>query len=98
MSKFSQIINDTTPVLVDFYADWCQPCKVMAPELKQLKNEMGDAVKIIKIDVDRNPQLSAAYNIRSVPTLMLFKEGMMKWSGAGVVRANELKQIVKTNL
>jgi thioredoxin len=97
MSKFSQIINDNKPVLVDFYADWCQPCKVMAPELKQLKSEMGDSVKIIKVDVDRNPQLSAAYNIRSIPTLMLFKEGMVKWSGAGVIRAPQLKQVIVSN-
>jgi len=97
MSKFSQIINDSTPVLVDFYADWCQPCKIMAPQLKQLKSEMGESVKIIKIDVDKNPQISAVYNIRSVPTLMLFKQGQIKWSGAGVIPASQIKNIILAN-
>jgi thioredoxin len=97
MNKFSQIINNEKPVLVDFYADWCQPCKVMAPQLKQLKSEMGDSVKIIKVDVDKNPQISAVYNIRSVPTLMLFKQGQVKWSGAGVVPSSQLKNIILAN-
>ena len=97
MSKFSQIINDDTSVLVDLHADGCQPCKVMAPQLKQLKSEMGEAVKIIKVDVDKNPQISAVYNIRSVPTLMLFKQGKVKWSGSGVVPSSQLKNIILTN-
>ena len=94
MAKFNQIINDKTPVLVDFYADWCQPCKMMSPVLKQLKDDMGEQLRIIKIDVDKHAQLSAVYNIRSVPTLMLFKEGNVAWTGKGVVPAHQLKQIV----
>lgn len=69
----------------------------MAPQLKQLKSEMGESVKIIKIDVDKNPQISAVYNIRSVPTLMLFKQGQIKWSGAGVMQASQIKNIILAN-
>lgn len=97
MSKFSQIISDNKPVLVDFYADWCQPCKLMTPQLKQLKSEMGENVKILKIDVDKNPQISAAYNIRNVPTIMLFKQGQVKWSGSGVIPSSQLKNIILAN-
>lgn len=95
MSKFSEIINGDTPVLVDFYADWCQPCKMMAPILKQVKDSLGDKIKIIKIDTDKNPQLSERYNIRSIPTMILFKKGEQTWNNSGVMQANQLIENLK---
>ena len=92
--KFNEIINDTKPVLVDFYADWCQPCKMVAPILKQVKEQLGNKVKIIKINVDNNQSVSAKYNIRSIPTLMLFNKGQVKWTKVGVASANEIMQKV----
>ena len=97
IAKFNDIIKDNTPVLVDFYADWCQPCKMVTPILEQVKSELGDKVKIIKINVDNNQEVSAKYNIRSIPTLMLFKQGEVKWNQAGVVPAEQIKQIVLAN-
>lgn len=93
--NFNDIINDKQPVLVDFYADWCQPCQMVAPILKQVKNQLGDQVKIIKINVDNNQVVAAKYNIRSIPTLMLFKNGQTKWTKVGVASANEIMQKVK---
>ena len=97
MAKFSDIIDDNRPVLIDFYADWCQPCKMVAPILKDVKNSMGDQVRIIKIDVDKNPAISSRFNIRSVPTLMLFKNGKIKFSQAGVIPAQQIKNLVLAN-
>ena len=97
MAKFSEIIDDNKPVLVDFYADWCQPCKMVAPILEQVKRDLGNKVKIIKINVDNNPAISAKYGIRSIPTLMLFKNGKMKFSQAGVVPSEQIKNIVLAN-
>ena len=97
IAKFNDIIKDNTPVLVDFYADWCQPCKMVTPILEQVKSELGDKVKIIKINVDNNQEVSAKYNIRSIPTLMLFKQGEVKWNQAGVLPAEQIKQIVLAN-
>ena len=88
--NFQEIINDNKPVLVDFYADWCQPCKMVAPILKQVKDQLGDQVKIIKINVDTNQSVSAKYNIRSIPTLLLFKSGKIVWSKVGVASAGEI--------
>lgn len=85
MSTFSDIINQSKPVLVDFFAEWCGPCKMMSPVLKEVKAEMGDEVTILKIDVDKNQALSLQYQIRSVPTLMLFKEGEVVWKQAGAM-------------
>ena len=93
-SSFSQIINSETPVLVDFYATWCGPCKTLGPILTQVKEELGDAVKIVKIDVDKNQPLAAKYQVRGVPTMILFKNGKQVWRQSGVVQKEQLKQVI----
>ena len=95
MSAFTELINGKTPVLVDFTATWCGPCKMMSPILDQVAGEMGDVVKIIKVDVDKNPQAAAHYQVQGVPTLILFKEGKTLWRQSGVVPANQLCAIIQ---
>jgi len=96
MGNFSKIINQSKPVLVDFHAEWCGPCKMMAPILKQVKDELGDRVAIIKIDVDKNQSIAAKYQVRGVPTLIVFKNGEIKWRQSGVVQKNDLVRILQS--
>jgi thioredoxin 1 len=93
-SSFNELIKGNLPVLVDFSAEWCGPCKMMKPVLEQLKNKMGGKIKILKIDVDRNRELAIKYNIKSVPTLMLFHEGAARWSGVGVMTSEYLENVI----
>lgn len=96
--RFSNIINSNTPVLVDFYADWCQPCKHMAPILKEIKSELKETVRIIKVDVDRNPMIATQFQIRSIPTVMVFKNGEVQWTGVGLHPANEIKTVLRRHI
>ena len=92
---FNEMIQSDTPVLVDFSAEWCGPCKMMAPILKDVKLEIGDTAKIIKVDVDKNPQAAGEYQVQGVPTLILFKNGKPLWRQSGVVQKTALVSIIK---
>ncbi len=96
MSSFNEIINGATPVLVDFHAEWCGPCKMMPPELDNVKKEMGDEVRILKIDIDKNPHVANAYNVQSVPTLIIFRKGKAEWRQSGVVRSKQLISLLQS--
>ena len=98
MSKFNELINSDVPVLVDFYATWCGPCKTMSPILDEVAKQVQGKAKVIKVDVDKNQQAAAAYQVRGVPTLILFKNGKQIWKQSGVVPASELVNLINQNL
>ena len=94
MKSFNEIINSTKPVLIDFYTEWCGPCKLMSPVLKQVKVELGDAISIIKINVDNNQSLAQKQNVRGVPTFMIYKNGLQLWRQSGIISKDELIKIL----
>ncbi len=94
MDKFGEVIKSEKPVLVDFFATWCGPCKMMTPILHDVKAAMGDKVTILKIDVDKNPEVASQFQVQGVPTLIVFKKGAVQWRQSGVVQAKELQQIL----
>ena len=95
MSKFSEIVKGDKPVLIDFSAEWCQPCKMMPPILKEVKKQLGDKARILKIDVDRNPDIARKHQIQSVPTLMVFKNGQIVFRQSGVMQAGQIVQMMQ---
>ncbi|WP_295986333.1 thioredoxin [uncultured Algibacter sp.] len=95
--NFSILINTKQAVLVDFYADWCGPCKMLAPILKEVKKDLEDGIKIIKIDVDKNQHLAAKYQVRGVPTMILFKNGEQVWRQSGVLQKNDIINVIKSS-
>ena len=98
MSDFSELINQSKPTLVDFFATWCGPCKMQSPILEQVKEKVGDAANILKIDIDTNLRLAAQYNVRSVPTLILFKNGEALWRGVGLQQGDFLEAKIREHL
>lgn len=96
--RFLNVINSNKPVLVDFFADWCEPCKQMSPILKEIKSELKDSIRIIKVNVDKNPMIATEYQIRSIPTVIVFKNGEMQWKGVGLRPAFELKNILRQHI
>lgn len=93
--SFKELINSDTPVLVDFFATWCGPCKAMAPALEELSSRMGDSLKVIKVDIDKNPEAAASYRVQAVPTLILFKNGEIKWRQAGAMSLAEMEKVTE---
>ena len=98
MSAFKDIVASKTPTLIDFYADWCAPSKMMPPILKEVREKLGDSIRILKIDVDKNSELSSKLQIQGVPTLAIFKEGKMLWRQSGVIPAHQLVPLIKKYL
>jgi thioredoxin 1 len=94
-ADFNTIIQSPVPVVIDAFAEWCGPCKVQSPILREVAGELGDKVKVIKIDVDKNPELARKYSIRGVPTLMIFKNGRMKYRQAGLHSKPQLMNVLK---
>lgn len=97
MANFNELINSDKPVLIDFSAEWCGPCKMMGPILKDVSKQVGERARVLKVDVDRNPKVAAKYQIQGVPTLMVFKKGKMLWRQSGVVPAHQLVSILQKN-
>lgn len=97
-ATFQDIIQAETPVLIDFFATWCGPCKTLAPILEEVKGELGESVKIVKIDVDQNEALAGKYQVRGVPTLLLFKDGKQLWRQSGVPSKSELVSLINSHL
>lgn len=95
-SNFQKILDSDKPVLIDFHADWCGPCKMLAPILKDVKTELGENVKIIKIDVDKNQGLAAKYQVRGVPTMLLFKNGKQVWRQSGVLQKEDIIAVINS--
>ncbi|RRJ91376.1 thioredoxin [Flavobacterium macacae] len=93
--SFKNIINSETPVLIDFFATWCGPCQTLGPILKDVKETLGDQISIIKIDVDKNQILASQYNVRGVPTMILFKNGNQVWRQSGVLSKNDIVKIIQ---
>jgi len=98
MSKFNEIINSEIPVLIDFSAEWCQPCKMMPPILKDVKKQLGDKIRILKIDVDKNQALAQKHQIQSVPTMMVFKKGSIVFRKSGVLQSEQIVQVLQSFL
>ena len=98
MANFTELIKQSDLVLVDFYADWCGPCKTMSPILIEVKKHFNDKIKVLKINVDNNQNLSARLQVRGVPTLMLYKSNQQVWRQSGVVDANQLISLVNSHL
>jgi thioredoxin 1 len=97
-ANFNKLVNADIPVLVDFYADWCGPCKMQAPILREVAREIGEKAKIVKIDVDKNQEIASRYQVRGVPTLILFKKGAVVWKTSGVVNKTQLIETIRKNL
>lgn len=98
METFSEILNDDKPVLVDFYAEWCGPCKTMAPELKKFADAHKNQVRILKVDIDKNRATAEHFNIQGVPTLILFKKGKLLWRQSGAMSAVQISQVIMSKL
>lgn len=97
MEKFEDLIKSEKPVLVDFFAEWCGPCKAMMPVLEQLKSEVGDNARIVKIDVDKHPELAQQFRIQTVPTFIIFKNSQNLWRHSGMISRAELKRLLESN-
>ena len=93
-TSFQDLITSSTPTVIDFFATWCGPCRMVTPILEDLKSELGENVRVYKIDVDQNPNLAAQYNVRSIPTIMIFKDGKMQWRESGVQSKATLKSAI----
>lgn len=98
MSKFNEIVKGDKPVLIDFYADWCQPCKMMPPILKKVKSQLGDKIRILKIDVDKNQAIAQKHQIQSIPTIVVFKKGQIVFKQPGVMQAEQIVQVLNSHI